>query len=175
MMLESSRIFASNGLKNGMPLPISVAEVIAAAVCQEHCAAGQVEIEAPEHLMVQAHRELLCRALANLLRNAIRYAGQADPITVVVRKERVEIVISVADQKPGVPAAELERLFDPFYRLDESRASETGGAGLGLAIVKTCTEACHGTITALNRIPTGLEVQLRFPVKCPPIFGRNST
>jgi two-component system sensor histidine kinase CpxA len=57
----------------------------------------------------------------------------------------------------------LEKLFDPFYRIDESRTSETGGVGLGLAIVKTCVEACRGTVTAFNQDGGGLVVQLRFP------------
>jgi two-component system sensor histidine kinase CpxA len=141
---------------------VSVAEVIAQAVRQEHCINGQVIVDVPDDLQVLAHPDLLCRALANLLRNGIRYAGYAGPIFITARKDKEDIVISVADQGPGVPARELERLFDPFYRLDESRASETGGTGLGLAIVKTCVETCHGTVTAFNRAPNGLEVQLRF-------------
>jgi two-component system sensor histidine kinase CpxA len=142
--------------------PISVADAIADAVRQEHCAEDQVQIEAPANLKVSASPELLCRALSNLLRNAIRYAGDAGPIRITAWKEAACLIISVADSGPGVPARELERLFDPFYRLDESRASETGGTGLGLAIVKTCVEACHGTVIASNRTPSGLEVQLRF-------------
>ncbi len=142
---------------------LAVVELVAAAVRQEHCGEGQVEIEVPEDLMVEVHPELICRALTNLLRNAIRYAGHAGPVTVVARKEDAEVVILVADQGPGVPGGELERLFDPFYRLDESRDSETGGTGLGLAIVKTCVEACGGKVTAFNRDPAGLIVELRFP------------
>ncbi|HSI86358.1 MAG: sensor histidine kinase [Candidatus Methylacidiphilales bacterium] len=141
---------------------ISVAETIAEAVRQEHCQDGQVQVAVPANLRVSAQPDLLCRAISNLLRNAIRYAGHAGPISVAAWKEGADLIISVADQGPGVPERELERLFDPFFRLDESRASDTGGTGLGLAIVKTCVEACHGTVTASNRMPTGLEVQLRF-------------
>jgi two-component system sensor histidine kinase CpxA len=60
-----------------------------------------------------------------------------------------------------VAARELEKLFDPFYRVDPSRASETGGVGLGLAIVKSCVDACGGIVSAANRIPQGLEVRIR--------------
>ncbi len=140
--------------------PVPVAEVAAEAVAQEH-GDGRVQIDVPAALRVQADRDLLLRALANLVRNALRYAGDAGPITISAWAAADAVVISVADEGPGVPAGELERLFDPFYRLDESRGAETGGAGLGLAIVKTCIEACHGTATALQRQPRGLEIQLR--------------
>jgi two-component system sensor histidine kinase CpxA len=141
--------------------PMAARPALEEAVRQEHCEAGQVEIDAPEDLMIEANPELLSRALGNLIRNAVRYAGEAGPITLGAWAEGAQVVLSVADQGPGVPAREIEKLFDPFYRLDESRQSETGGTGLGLAIVKTCIEACRGTVTAANRVPRGLEVQLR--------------
>jgi signal transduction histidine kinase len=143
--------------------PLSVLGIVEAAVRQERSDMARINVEVPADLRLQTHAELLGRAVANLLRNAIRYAGHAGPITVSAWEEGAETVIAVADEGPGVPAHELERLFDPFYRLDESRTADTGGAGLGLAIVKTCAEACRGTVRAFNREPRGLEVQLRFP------------
>lgn len=70
-------------------------------------------------------------------------------------------MIASDDDGPGVAPFELEKLFDPFYRVDPSRISETGGVGLGLAIVKSCVEACGGIVGATNRIPHGLEVRIR--------------
>jgi len=58
----------------------------------------------------------------------------------------------------------LDKIFDPFYRVDPARDRATGGVGLGLAIVKTCVEAGGGTVTCRNRQPTGLAVTLRLPV-----------
>ena len=66
--------------------------------------------------------------------------------------------IEVADQGAGVPDAELEKLFDPFYRLQSHRSRESGGTGLGLAIVKTCVEACQGRVVARNLKPQGFAV-----------------
>ncbi len=143
--------------------PFSVLEIVEAAVRQERSDTVPVKIDVPADLRLQTHAELLGRAVANLLRNAIRYAGQAGPVTVSAWEEGAETVIAVADEGPGVPPHEIERLFDPFYRVDESRTADTGGTGLGLAIVKTCAEACRGTVRAFNRQPHGLEVQLRFP------------
>jgi two-component system sensor histidine kinase CpxA len=140
--------------------PVSVPDVARAAVEQEGAEAS-VQVDVPGDLRVRAHRELLLRALANLVRNALRYAADDGPITITAHPDGEHVIISVADGGPGVPPAEIERLFDPFYRLDESRTSETGGTGLGLAIVKTCIEACDGSVSARNRMPHGLDVQIR--------------
>jgi two-component system sensor histidine kinase CpxA len=114
--------------------------------------------------MAMADPDYLVRALANLVRNAVRYAGEAGPITVSVRRENQDAVVTVADSGPGLPPDELERVFTPFYRLEASRNREAGGAGLGLAIVKSCVEACGGRVECLNRKPTGLEVEIRLRV-----------
>jgi two-component system sensor histidine kinase CpxA len=122
---------------------------------------AQVRIEVPEALAVRADAELLTRALSNLLRNAVRYAGEAGPITISAQREQNQVKITVADGGPGVPAPDLPRIFDPFYRADASRDRETGGAGLGLAIVKTCIESCGGAVSCRNLEPAGLEVTIR--------------
>ena len=141
--------------------PVNVAEVIAAALHQEKSDAGLIELAVPGNLCVLGHFELLQRAVANLVRNALRYAGEAGPISITARREDAFVFITVADQGPGVPPDELVKLFDPFYRADPSRTSETGGVGLGLAIVKTCVEACGGVVSAENRDPGGLEICIR--------------
>jgi two-component system sensor histidine kinase CpxA len=118
-----------------------------------------VQMEVNEDLEVLADPDLLHRALANILRNAIRYAGEAGPIVISARtKEKDKVLISVADSGSGVPETALAQLFDPFYRLDASRARETGGVGLGLAIVKTCVESCAGRVSCHNRSQGGFEV-----------------
>ena len=63
-----------------------------------------------------------------------------------------------------MPEAELERIFEPFYRPDSARTREAGGTGLGLAIVRTCIDACEGTVTARNRVPAGFEVGIRLAI-----------
>jgi two-component system sensor histidine kinase CpxA len=142
--------------------PVHVATVIDAAIHLEKNSHQALEIDAPPDLAVHGHAELLRRALANLLRNAIRYAGDAGPISIRAWPEESGlIVITVSDQGPGVPPGEIGKLFDPFYRVDQSRTSETGGTGLGLAIVRTCVEACKGTVGAANLEPTGLQVWIR--------------
>lgn len=119
-----------------------------------------VNIEVAENLSAMVQPELLSRALANVIRNAIRYAGAAGPITISASQHETGIRLNVADCGAGVPEEELGKLFDPFYRPEIDRARETGGAGLGLAIVKTCIEACQGSVSARNLKPTGFEVSV---------------
>jgi two-component system sensor histidine kinase CpxA len=126
----------------------------------------------PADLIVTANPDLLLRALANLLRNALQHAGSAGPITVRAASEGDEVVITVADSGPGVPEDELPKIFDAFYRLDTSRTRGTGGTGLGLAIVKTCVESCCGSVTASNRIPHGLEMVIRLRAEQFAVAGR---
>jgi two-component system sensor histidine kinase CpxA len=141
--------------------PVSLREAVDKALRREASETVALQVEVPPDLLVMAEPELLARALANLLRNAIRYAGQAGPITVSAQRDQDQVRLLVSDHGPGVPPGDLARLFDPFYRVDASRDRATGGAGLGLAIVKTCVEACGGSVACRNRTPSGLEVALR--------------
>jgi len=139
---------------------VSVAAAAAEAVRRETTEAADLRLSLPDDLFVSANPELLTRALANLLRNALQHAAAAGPITLRAERRGEEAVITVADCGPGVPEADLPRIFDAFFRVDPSRTRATGGTGLGLAIVKTCIESWGGTVTARNRPPRGLEVQL---------------
>src|SRR5205085_1140996 len=74
-----------------------------------------------------------------------------------------DVLITVADSGPGVPDNALEKILEPFYRIEDSRDRKTGGSGLGLAIVRSCIEACGGSVECRNRKPKGLAVILRLP------------
>ncbi len=98
--------------------------------------------------------ELLVRVVVNLLRNAVRYTPSGTPI----RIHADGAVLVVADDGPGVPEAQLVRLFDPFWRGEGSRARETGGLGLGLMLVRQVVELHGGRVSAANRVGGGLAV-----------------
>jgi two-component system, OmpR family, sensor histidine kinase CpxA len=147
--------------------PVNLREAVAQAIRREAPEEGQIYLEVPGDLAVRADADLLIRALSNLLRNAVRYAGEAGPITVAAQREENEVRLTVADRGPGVPASDLPRIFDPFYRADASRDRATGGVGLGLAIVKTCVESCGGAVSCRNLEPSGLEVTLRLQAETP--------
>jgi two-component system sensor histidine kinase CpxA len=151
---------ASLGAAHAKLQPVFLRAIADAAVRHEASDGAQVDVKIANELSAQAAPELLTRALSNLLRNAIRYAGGAGPILITAEPRDGQVALMVEDCGPGIPEAELQRIFDPFYRLDASRDRETGGVGLGLAIVKTCVEACQGTVVAANRLPTGLQVTI---------------
>ncbi len=138
-----------------VPLEALVRGVLA----REARESADVVTDIDSRLAVHAEPELLARAIGNIVRNALRYAG--GPIILSALQRGPEILLSITDAGPGVPADAIHRLFDPFYRPEMARTRETGGAGLGLAIVKTCVEACGGTVTARNVAPSGLQVELR--------------
>jgi two-component system sensor histidine kinase CpxA len=111
-----------------------------------------------DNFTVRGNSELLARALANLLRNSLRYGGDCGPVEISAQKRNNMALIKIADCGPGVPEKYLDRIFDPFFRLEPDRSRNSGGAGLGLAIVKTCIEACQGKVKAGNREAGGFVV-----------------
>ena len=143
--------------------PVVLSTVVAEAVHREWLPDANIRLDVPEDLAAEADAELLVRALANLLRNALRYGPPGGEILVQAARVEAGVTISVSDRGPGVPAAELEKIFDPFYRVDAARARETGGIGLGLTIVKTCVDSFGGSVTARNRSPQGLEMTIHLP------------
>jgi signal transduction histidine kinase len=112
---------------------------------------------------VMGNRELLRRAIENVVRNGIRYSPEKSIVTISVAENGRDASIVVRDHGPGVPADTLTRIFDPFYRVEEARNSNGGGSGLGLSIAKRAIELHHGSIRALNASP-GLRVEITIPL-----------
>lgn len=139
---------------------INLYPVVEEAVKREETPAAVFDIKSQPGLFVMASAELLTRALANLLRNAIKYAGQNGPIRIDARKIKNQAEIVVRDCGPGVPEVFLDQLFEPFFRPEPSRDRHAGGVGLGLAIVKTCVESCNGTVSASNIAEGGFAVTI---------------
>jgi len=107
--------------------------------------------------------ELLRRALDNVLRNAIRYSPPGSQIVVATQIEGGKVTIAVRDYGTGVAEDELERIFAPFYRVDEARDAQSGGLGLGLAIARSAVLRQGGVIAAENAHP-GLRVSISLPI-----------
>jgi two-component system sensor histidine kinase CpxA len=154
---------ASLGVANIKLQTVALRPLAEKAVKRESRDGVEIRNDIPEELSATIDPELVVRAVSNLLRNAVRYAGEAGPITVSGRALEGEVELSVTDCGSGVPENELPKLFDPFYRVDTSRARETGGVGLGLSIVKTCVETCHGAVMCRNRAGGGFEAIMRLP------------
>lgn len=123
-----------------------------------------IELELAPTLMLNADRELLWRAFENLLRNALVHAGGYGGIQVAASQtSENEIQVAVRDAGPGIAEHHIERVFEPFYRVDEARNRKTGGHGLGLAIAASAVRRHGGRISAANRTGGGLEILVTLP------------
>lgn len=117
-------------------------------------------------LRVKADASCLGRALANVLRNAVRYAGKDGPVEVMVHRQGALVVFTVSDDGPGVSTDDLAHMTEPFYR-GRLSGRYPGGTGLGMAIVKHGVSACHGTLSfrnaRLDEALRGLRVEIQIP------------
>lgn len=121
---------------------------------------GDVRIEGGPAAPYPARLQALKRCLGNLVDNALQYGGSA---TLVVEDAPRELRIRVRDRGPGIPEAQLELAFDPFYRLEASRSRSTGGTGLGLTIARSIARAHSGEVTLRNMPEGGLEATVTLP------------
>jgi two-component system sensor histidine kinase CpxA len=127
---------------------------------------------------VRGDASLLHSAIENVLRNAIRYTREGTTVNIVLEKDEnprsFQAVIRVTDCGSGVPADALEKLFQPFYRLDDARGRQTGGVGLGLAITERAVRFHGGRVVASNRAEGGLMVEIHLPLYMGPIPAPSS-
>ena len=135
---------------------------------------GEITYRGNADVQVNGDAGLLRSAIENVVRNAIFYSGKDGKIDVQLERSGDTAVISVRDDGPGVPEPALPLLFKPFYRVDDSRGTTTGGMGLGLAIVRNAVAIHGGLVAAKNVLPHGLEVEIRLPVMPVPAGKRPS-
>jgi len=112
---------------------------------------------------IMGNAEELRSAFENVVRNALHYAGKPGNVAVRLSRSAGNIEVIVTDNGPGVPADDLERIFEPFYRTDASRNHQHVGEGIGLAITSSVMKRHHGRVTAQNRPTGGLEIRLELP------------
>ena len=133
----------------------------------------RVTADAADEFLVDADPDLLRSAVENAVRNATRYTAEGTTVEVRLERQQAangngeEIVIRVLDSGPGVPDEALAKIFEPFYRLDDARNRQTGGAGLGLSIADRAIRLHGGQLRASNRKEGGLEVEIRIPAVSP--------
>jgi two-component system sensor histidine kinase CpxA len=116
---------------------------------------------------VRGNASLLHSAVENVVRNAIRYTQEGSAVDIELKNETRgarEAVLRVSDSGPGVPSDSLDKLFQPFYRLDDARGRQTGGVGLGLAITERAVRFHGGKVSAFNRPQGGLVIEIRLPM-----------
>ena len=122
----------------------------------------RLSVTAQGPAVVRGERELLRRAVENVLRNAVRHAPEGTAVVVELRQSPATVTISIRDHGPGVPEDCLETIFEPFYRVGRDRSRASGGIGLGLSIARRAVELHCGRIDARNAHP-GLCVSIELP------------
>jgi two-component system sensor histidine kinase CpxA len=133
--------------------------------CRIEAEAGgcSIDVSVRKDVIWQGDRELLHRALENIVRNALRHAPKGTAVAVELDAEPNQVIVRIRDYGPGVPEDQLEEIFRPFYRVEQDRSRENGGGvGLGLAIAQRAIRLHHGDIRASNASP-GLLVEVRLP------------
>ena len=115
-----------------------------------------------DEAILRTHGDLLSKAIENVIRNAMHYTASGSTVRVKLFELENVWLIEVEDAGPGIPDEDLERIFQPFYRIDEARQRETGGFGLGLSIARRAVEQHGGSIFAANT-GQGLQVSISLP------------
>jgi two-component system, OmpR family, sensor kinase len=164
-VLKLARLQGSQELMQREPFDLDelIEEVVRDANFEGAAKNTGVILHGAAHAAILGNRELLRSAVENVLRNAVRYSPQDSQIDVSVALEASTVDIAVRDRGPGVPATDLMRIFEPFYRVAESRDRDSGGEGIGLAITSQVMKAHGGSAAAVNAAGGGLEIRLSLP------------
>lgn len=156
-MAEATLDFAKGLSGNEAPENVSLAALLAGIAAE---AGANVNLASGPDVVLRVRPVAMRRALRNVIANAVRYGARA---RVSWRVIGTDAVIEIHDRGPGIPERELERVFDPFYRLETSRSLETGGHGLGLAIARSILRAHGGEIVLANASQGGLIARITLP------------
>jgi len=158
MVREALALF--RGLDDGEPPSALDVDALLAQIRDEFNDMGApVTIAGRALRPLMAKPQALKRCLTNLIANAVNFGTRAD----IHIEDGADLVIRVRDRGPGIPEEELERVFEPFYRLESSRNRDSGGTGLGLSIARDIAQAHGGSLLLANLPGGGLEATLRLP------------
>ncbi len=161
------------GQKQPLHLEELVREISTDADFEAQSRNCRVKCVVEENCIVVGSESLLHSAIENVIRNATRYTGEGTEVKVLLEKAKGTgegtAILRVLDSGPGVPSEALDKLFRPFYRLDDARNPQTGGAGLGLSITDRTVRLHGGSVIASNRPEGGLAVEIRLPLAPSPV------
>jgi signal transduction histidine kinase len=160
-MLGDILVLARSGRAREEARAMDVRALVDAVVEEVRELGLDASLEAGERIVGTVQPLLVRRAVRNLVENAVKYGSSA---RVLVTQHEGRISIEVQDEGPGIPPSKLERVLEPFYRVEGSRSRATGGAGLGLAIARAVAES-HGGSLALKNAERGLAATLTFPAR----------
>ena len=159
-MVKSTLDFARDDAKIEEVSSIDLSTLLE-TLCIEASDTGlDVTFKGQSKIQTQGRPVSLKRAFGNLIENALKYGSRAE---VFIEGTDAEVIVSVIDNGPGIPEDQQSAVFQPFYRIENSRSRETGGTGLGLSVVRDVITAHGGTITLNNQSEGGLLIYVRLP------------
>lgn len=160
-MVDSTLAYA-RGVSTDQPMETCDLALLVGELADELSETGpQIAVMSSEPVRAEVRRTAVRRALRNLMENAQRYGSRAR-VSVTQVGDRAEMLIE--DEGPGIPEQDLEKVFDPFTRLETSRSRETGGIGLGLPIARAILRAHGGDVVLSNRAEGGLRATVHLPL-----------
>ena len=159
-MISAALAFVHDASRPHERETLDLLSVLECVVDDARSGGGDVALLDAEPLAIDGDALSLQRLFANLVDNAVKYGHEA---RVGLAAESGEAVVRIVDAGPGLPPAELERVFEPFYRTEPSRNRDTGGIGLGLAVARSVARA-HGGDVTLTSGATGLTAEVRLPL-----------
>ena len=170
--LELSRLETATGAANDhVALDALLDDVITNADYEGAPRGRKVVLAECERLALTGSHSALYSAFENVIRNALAYTAEGSTVSVRLVRDGSDALVGVRDRGCGVAEADLERIFEPFYRTDSARTRSSGGTGLGLAIAKRAIERHGGSIAARNLADGGLEVVIRLPLQRASVAG----
>lgn len=162
-MIAATLSFARQDAADEPRVPLDLDALVDAMVADMQDLGRDVAYTGPDApACLSCRAQAIKRAIGNLIDNAVNYGGSAE---VALAATHRELRLTVADRGPGLPPAQMEAVFQPFYRIDASRSRATGGSGLGLSITREIAAAHGGGVTLANRPGGGLVATLTLPVQ----------
>ena len=160
-MISAALAFVRDTTREGERTPLELSSLLE-SVCDEMAETGaDTEVERGEKIILHGDPVALRRLFTNLLENAVKFGGRA---RARVFRDETGAVVEIEDDGPGIPAEDVDRVFEPFYRREPSRSRQTGGIGLGLAVVRSVARGHGGDVALVNRLGGGLTARVQLPL-----------
>jgi signal transduction histidine kinase len=160
-MISAALRFVRDETKTAERTPLELSSLLE-SLCDEMAETGaKTEVESGEKVVLEGDPMALRRLFSNLLENAVKFGGRA---RARVFRDDATAVVEIEDDGPGIPPADKEKVFEPFYRREPSRSRQTGGIGLGLAVVRSIARGHGGDVDLVNRDGGGLTARVQLPL-----------
>jgi len=161
LMINSTLEYLSMGVANEPPKVFDVSTMIRTIVDGEADHGHSISLDDMDHASVLGRPVAMKRAVWNIIGNALKYGSK---VVVRIKREGAQVRVEVLDNGPGIPIDEIEKVFEPFYRVENSRSRQTGGTGLGLTIARSIITEHGGSLSLKNHALGGLIASIELPI-----------